>query len=252
MSRILLWILGILGAIILSPIILLLLILLIIPIRYRVKFTKQDAARAHVRVSYLFGLVRYIYRYEHGAGVGQLYILFFRAGGRKARDKKQPAQAEEKPQAPTPPADTPPEKPPAPEAPKPKVSLWQKIKQAKEALTDGRIKFIIKHAFAALRKFFRVLLPRKLCVRGVFGFSCPATTAFAQGTFEIIAAFTRLRRRRRIQIDLAGDYLAEEATFRGEVFASGSVSVMRLAMPFLWLLTKKEVRNLIKDFLKGS
>jgi hypothetical protein len=229
------------GIIILSPILLLLCLLLLIPLKYKLFVeSNEEKIVADFRISYLFGLIRKSYGYNSAEVQDE--------EPEKKKKKKKKEEKDERGK------DDKSEKRGKKESDA-KTEKAKKRDKFKLPLTLKRGKTIIRLAFTALKKYIRLLAPSRLTVTGTFSLGCPANTAFAQGAFEIVAAFCRGRARRRkyrgrYSINIAGDYLADDAHFTGEALVSGKITPLRLLGPALWLVSRKEIRTEICNYLR--
>jgi len=248
MIAVLLWILGALAWILLylillpiAVLILLAVLLCILPIRYSVNSQIGENNSTSVKVSYLFGLVGFVYEFEDGKSVSVFRLLWFRwvlgedptenikksKSAVKASKAKQSVKKEGNTQE------------------EPENDKQNIVDKLKAILTYPELKTIIKLIFNALRKTCRVILPRRLRISGEVGFEDPSTTGFLMGAYEAGVGMLRLRDK----INIIGNFTADSTIIRLNIFARGSVSVARLSIPFIMLVIKKPIRTLIKDIL---
>lgn len=105
MGAIILTILSVIGKILLGillAILALILLVLFFPISYRVEGSKNtETTKIHVKVSWLFGLIRFLFRYPD-PGKPQAFVLFFDLLNRKPKAKKRPKKNSKKDPIPQP------------------------------------------------------------------------------------------------------------------------------------------------------
>ena len=214
----------------------------IIPVRYKVKANLGGETSALVRVSYLFGLIGYIFEHSNGESTTQLRIAWFKPGA-KAKSRKMKT-----PKKPDPPRASKSKiftrnknREPSPKSEKPKSKGI--LKSAKAVLTYPNRKIIMNMVIEALRRTGRVLWPKHLNITGEVGFPDPMHTGLFIGAYEALAGAFGLRRK----VCILGDFTAESMVVRLNIYARGSISVARLSIPIIWLLLKKPIRTLIKD-----
>jgi hypothetical protein len=129
---------------------------------------------------------------------------------------------------------------------KKKESVFKTLADAYELLTDGQVKTIIKPILATFIKLIKIILPKHLYVRGVIGFTCPASTGMFFGAYSIVAEAFNLQK----SVCLAGDFNTNETVFRINAKARGSVSALRIAFPIARLLLIKPVRVFILNMIR--
>ncbi|MCL2364759.1 MAG: DUF2953 domain-containing protein [Defluviitaleaceae bacterium] len=249
--------------ILLSPLILL---LVFTPLRYAVVARVGDGTVVRVKASYLFRALTVRFLYRGGEVISQMRIFGIRVGGgrtkisadmvkpkpHKSEDampiaKNEPANefAEEPTEEPAEmeSPDDPIDETPETESEKSSPSAWHKLRRI---LTYPELKIIIGLVLTCLKRFLRVLLPKRFDIVGLVGFDDPATTGMALGAYESIVGMLNLRQR----IRLAADFT--KPGVRLKISAGGGISAARMLRPLISLYMKKPVRRFIKFLRKGD
>jgi len=229
-----LWILGGLLALVLA-IMLLMVILAIAPIRYNVKISTMQPTTALVKVSYFFRLIYFVYEYNENKSNTTLRILGFRKKldfdnlitEKKTREKKTLEKKNNEKKV----------------KPKEKKSSKDRgiIETIQSVLTYPQRKTIMDMCMRTMKKYMRIIKPKKFNISGVIGLADPASTGFFLGMYEAVAGVLGIRR----SIRLSGDFESESVTARLNIIIEGRVSFARLSIPFVWLALQKPVRRLI-------
>jgi len=248
--RIVKWILFGLLALVSLPFVLLAAIFMAIPVRYNVNVnTGRDGQNiAHVRATYLFGLVCMTYEYLNGEGATKIRILSIPLGKKKqppsdskikspnkrklAKEAKK-AKKSEKTAKPG----------------KPERSIIKKLKGIKDnvtaVLTYPNRKTIIDLVKKMLKKQWKVLKPKKMNISGVVGFADPSQTGFFFAAYGVVAEFLNIRK----HIQLSGNFDTPSTVVMLDIYVQGRISALRMVLPILNLVRKKPIRKLIKEII---
>ena len=237
MKKVLKWILISIAVIVALPLLLLMLMLLCFPICYRV-FAKIDESKSvSVKVSYLFGLVRFKYSLVGSEEDTSLWILFLRFGS-KTKQKNNYAQKKKisgifsliqknfNKEA-------------IDESTEPKKSMTN----LKDILTFGEFKTIIKDSFKTIKKMLVAIRPKFLLIEGEFGRLDPADTALMYGGYEAVSHILGIRE----NVRLLPVFNNEEEVLRLRLDVRGRVNIYRLIIPIVRLLLSKPIRDLILE-----
>ena len=225
------------------PLLLLVLLLLSFPIRYKI-FAKIDEKKdVRLKISYLFGLLRYVHFYDDEKNEGNLCVLWFRVGGKpKTAKRKKPAVKNffemdslysfvQK-------------------------NLQKIVKDAtldsdkereglKESLTLQEIKTIIKDSVGTLKKLLLAVRPGYFRLAGEVGLTCPAKTAYLYGAFMAVTHFFGFGK----NISLLPVFENESTVWRIDTEARGFINFYRLLVPLALFALRTPVMNMI---LKGD
>ncbi|MCL2217419.1 MAG: hypothetical protein FWB91_10440 [Defluviitaleaceae bacterium] len=234
--------------IVIFGLILLILLLCVVPIRY--KINGETDGEIYARVSYLFGLVSFVYEFREGEGKSTLRIAGIRLS-RRTKEKAAEAVTDSAKKATVETEDSiieakldDSESHESPKKPEKKSGGFMKmIKTVKAVLTYPQGKTIIKLVFEAIRRTGRVIWPKYLRVSGKVGFADPSATGMFVGAYEALAGAFRMRH----AVCISGDFTAESTVVSLSIAAKGSVSIARISIPFIRLLFRKPIRTLIKD-----
>jgi len=263
----------------------LILLLVFTPLRYAVVARVGDGTVVRVKASYLFRILTVRFLYRKGEVISQMRIFGIRFGGgrkkilpdagnEKPREETStdteparliPAQTEATPTKIEPaeakttetlsnteePANEPIDDPDDdlthdPVEDEPQKSTPGAFQRIRRILTYPDLKIIIGLVLSCLKRFLRVLLPKRFDVVGQVGFDDPAMTGMFLGVYESIVGMLDLRRR----IRLAADFV--KPGVRLKVSAGGSISAARLMRPLISLYLKKPVRRFIKFLRKDD
>lgn len=240
---VLLWvILGLLALVLF--VILLTVVLSAIPIKYIAIAAFNDEVNFSFRANYFFGFLRFAFDYHAGVDKIDFRILCFKIGESKKNKKikkekiarltlKKPTKSSVKKKFFS-------EK----KASSKKEGFIKKLVKTYDVLTELQEKTIIKLVFATVKKIGKVFRPKYINVSGVFGFADPCTTGLFCGAYEAVAGMFGIRDKVR----LAGDFNAESTVVRLNADVRGSVSVLRIAIPVIWFITRKQMRAFIKKY----
>jgi len=245
--RVVKWILFGILALIALPFVLLIAIFMAIPVRYKVDAsTGRDGQNiAHIRATYLFGLVRITYEYLNGEGATKIRIfgIPFRKKKQKSVDSKiestdQRKLAKEVKKAKK-----------TKKAAKPDKPIIKRLKGIKDnitvILTYPNRKTIISLIKKMLKKQWKVLKPKKLNISGEVGFADPSKTGFLFAAYGVVAEFLNIRK----HIQLSGNFDTPNTVVMLDIYVKGSINTLRIALPILNLILKKPIRKLIKDII---
>lgn len=256
-------------------ILLLAIILSLIPIRYQVRGCVGGNTAFNTKVSYLFGLVRFVVEYKEGKMHNALYIGWFNAlkkqedkheceqsnsinSGEADREGTQKIDAKISGMLESFGVEIPPdasshedivftEKP---------TSFRDKIKNLKEKIKDIKNrkdqlltypnrKFIMKETWKTVKKIFKAILPKKIDVTGTVGFADPSTTGFFFAAYGVIISTFGLGG--KVNISCLFDTPETVIALNGHI--KGSFTIAKITLPMIRLILKGEIRTLIKDIL---
>jgi len=263
--------------------------LCIMPIRYSVDIKKEDELKLFARVSYMFKLVSVVYALENEKSRLNIRVLWFKFGDDKKpkkRKKIKPVNAasskevvmrkledikietsgqaetrevtslkvDEKQKEPSIKKEAVNEAEEVNETEtdeKPLGKIKNILNKIKAVLTYPQGKTIIKLVFNALKKTGKILWPKYLDLTSEVGFGDPAATGYFIGGFEAVSGILKLRGKRR-KLNIYGNFTTDNFVWSIDAKAKGSISILRLSLPFILLIIKKPIRKLIKDILKRN
>ena len=239
MKKVLKWVLIPIALIAAIPLLLLVLLLLCFPICYRV-FAKIDEGKdVRVKVSYLFGLVRFMYSSKNGDEDVILWILFLRLRSKAVQKSKIKRERKtsgifsfvlksfEK------------------EAIDKEADSKKILTNLKDILTFDEIKTIIKDSFKTIKKLLAAVRPKFIDIEGEFGRTDPADTAFLYGGYEAAAHILGIRK----NVRLLPVFNNEAEVMRLRLDVRGRINIYSLIVPVARLLLTNPIRDLI---LKGD
>ena len=223
-----------------AGIVLLFLLFLAAPISYSVNAEIGDNTTAKVRCGYMFRFVTLTYEYRDKTGSTVIRIAGIKLGaGKKGQISTGRPAPEELPAAETAPQEARIKKNEGSQ----EKSKGGMLNSLKSVLTYPQIKTIIKMTLDALKKMFKVILPRHLDISGEVGFADPSSTGFFIGAYEALVGILSLRQK----IRLTGIFETDKTTVRLNISAKGSLSVARLLIPLLKVIFKEPMWSFIKD-----
>ena len=247
MKKILKWVLIFIVIIVAIPFLLFILLLLCFPISYKIYAKIDEKKDVCIKVSYLFGFVRYMYSYKyHNQNVCEtdesLRLLFFQL---KPKANKQPGR---------------------------KIKFIRKRKTSemlsfllknekktskenikdetnflaylKQILTYDDFKTIIKDSSKTIKKLLLAIRPKFIKIVGEFGLECPADTAFLYGGYEAAAHILSIRKNVTLQ-----PVFDNQNVLRLDADVKGRVNIYKLIFPVVGFLLSKPI---ISQILKGE
>jgi hypothetical protein len=128
----------------------------------------------------------------------------------------------------------------------------QKIEKVKHGRSERRaslltypnLKIIMGLFYRCLKKYAKILLPKRFNLQGVVGTGDPYYTGLLLGAYEAVAGCFRFRQRVR----LTGDFYNRVCNI--DLNVSGHISIAAALWPMLWLYLHKPVRVIIKQYRK--
>lgn len=241
MKKALKYTLIIIAAFLAIPLLMLILLLLCFPIRYKFSAKIDEKKDVRLKISYLFGFVRYIYLLDDQQNEGSLRILWFKFGNKNKTGKKPSKKNFFEP--------------------KEIYSFVRKnLKKGakndaqdskdsnlnlKDGLTLSEIKTIIKESVNTLKKLLLALRPGYFRFSGEVGLMCPADTAYLYGVFMAVSHFLGISK----NISLHPVFQNDSFVWRIDTDARGSVNIYRLLFPLAALALSTPIKNMI---LKGE
>ena len=235
MKKVIKWVLIPIAVIIAIPVLLLVLLLLCFPIKYRIFANIHETKDIDVKVSYLFGLVKFSFAKVGNELTTVMRILFIKFKGKnisKQDGKKSDIFSFIQENI---------EKSSIDKDDVPKKTL----SGLKDILTFGSIKTIIKDSFKTIKKLLAAMRPKFIDIEGEFGRADPSDTALLYGGYEAVTHMMDIRDNVRLRPVFGND--AEVLRLRVDV--RGRLNIYRFIFPIVGLLLSKPIRNLI---LKGA
>ena len=242
MKKKLIWILIPFAVAVAIPLLLIILLLLCFPVKYKIFAKIDEKKHVKVKISYLFGAVRYIYSVEGTKTEMNLWFLFYKFKGgsvQKAMEKKPKKDSDKtfnihsflskNTEKDTKTSDKPPS---------------GILTNLKDILTSSDFKTIIKDSLKLIKKIFMAVRPKHMRVNAEFGLTSPADTALIYGGYEAAACYFGIS-----NIQLQPIFNVESNVLRLLADVDGRINIYRLIVPLVSFLLKKPIRDLI---LKGA
>ena len=232
-----------LGILLSVPLFLLVLLLLLFPIRYKISAKIDKKKDIRVKLSYLFGLFRYVYLLDDRQKKGCFWILCFKCGSKSKTTQRKKTFME-------------------------KIFstddiflfVQKNIKKIlkeevccskgkpisiKDGLTLQEIKTIIKDSVSTLKKLVLAVRPGYFRFSGEVGLRCPAKTAYLYGLFMAMSHWFGVGK----NISLSPVFENDSTVVFINAEARGFVYVYGLLFPLVGLVLGTPIKKII---LKGA
>jgi len=209
------------------------------PINYRAYYSRSKKTGCRVRVSWLFGFLRYKLISEDGKTVSKLYILFYNALWRSAKKKKKTLKPKTK-------------KRKEREgfsidkilkkifkgSPKPENAA-DVLLRIKDAYEYPDREAVVSLTAGLIKKILLAVKPKYIDIEGEFGFDDPSETGIVLGIYEAAAGIAGLRR----EVRLNGNF--NEKIFLINAKVKGKMILAKIIVPLIKYLMQKPVSKII-------